>query len=86
MKRIFTVKQLCKITGNQPDLFYGLIHSGELRAIDLSGPSAKRKRWGIDEHDWQKFLAKRATREPDSYVVDGPSRKTRTPKSLRAFV
>lgn len=58
-------KYYCKISGLGHDHILRLIQSGELRACNVASSEAKRARWLISEDDWESFLSKRATKEPD---------------------
>ena len=59
-----TPPQLAKEWGVAPEKVIALIHSGELRAVNLALNKSGRPRWRIDSEDIRKFEEARASKPP----------------------
>ena len=74
-------KYYSDLSGLSDDHILKFIHSEELRASNVAKKGAKRSRWLISEDDWESFLAKRATKEPDQIAVPSRSQRNQIPVS-----
>lgn len=62
-RQYFTPPQIAKMTGASEDTVYGWIHSGELKAVNMSKiPDGERPRWRISRDDLDQFFEARANK------------------------
>ena len=59
-----TPPQVSALLGVGHDKILAWVHSGELRAVDLSATRGKRPRWRISRDDLDVFLACRSATTP----------------------
>lgn len=59
-REFFTPPEVRALLGVAHDKVLGWIHSGELRAVDLSTTRGQRPRWRISQQALEDFLSRRA--------------------------
>ncbi|HUE74573.1 MAG TPA: helix-turn-helix domain-containing protein [Pirellulaceae bacterium] len=64
VRSFLTIRQFADRIITSPDRIRDLIDSGDLRAVNIGKPGARRKTWRIPADEVERWLDSRASRPP----------------------